>query len=128
MVCFLGRGYTLLWCALATLITSSALAGIKKNEAQEDIFRQIKESEYDVRWIEETGVHKIANRAQNLRFTLFPNGFGTEVRDYGEGNERPWGVVILLDEFGKSADQGRAVSNPDWVCLTKTKRMLIQKA
>lgn len=58
------------------------------------IFQYIERSEYNIRWVEDQAVYKAANRAQNLRFTFFQDGFAVEPRDYGESNAKPWEMTL----------------------------------
>jgi hypothetical protein len=78
------------------------------------VFRFIEQSEYNIRWIDSQAVYKAANRAQNLRFTLFADGFAVEPRDYGEGNARPWQITLRLQGFGKASTLARPVRGEHW--------------
>ncbi len=78
------------------------------------IFEHIASSEYNIRWIEDTSVYRSANRAQNLRFTYYEDGFAAEPRDYGEGNPKPWEIALRLQAFGKSADQAQSIAGARW--------------
>ncbi|MBI4323692.1 MAG: FG-GAP repeat protein [Chloroflexi bacterium] len=78
------------------------------------MFEYIRQSEYEIRWIENEGLHRAANRTQNLRFTFFPDGFAAEPRDYGDGNLRPWNAEIRLKQFGKSPMTGLSIGQTTW--------------
>lgn len=65
------------------------------------VYDYIAESEYHIRWFEEAGVIKSANRRQNLRFTYFDNGFAAEPRLLPESGEKPWEYEIVLLGYGK---------------------------
>jgi len=79
------------------------------------IFESIADSEYAIRWNAGQGVYKSANRAQDLRFTYYQDGFELEPRDYGLGNPKPWEATLSLAAFGKTASPALTVANPRWI-------------
>jgi hypothetical protein len=103
-------------CLSAVLGASGASGGqlAQDTDFMAAVFDYIEKSEYDIRWIDDEAVYKSANRAQNLRFAYFNDGFAVELRDYGEGNPKPWELSIRLQAFGKTVAPGQGVANQRW--------------
>src|SRR5438552_16987729 len=77
------------------------------------MFEYIQDSEYEIRTVEDQGLYKIANRAQNLRYTLEANKLAIEPRDYGKGKSKLWDATFHFDGLAKGA--GRIpFGNPSW--------------
>jgi hypothetical protein len=84
-------------------------------------FEAIRQSEYEIRWIEDQGVYKSANRAHNLRFTYHNDGFHVEPRRVPDGEEIPWHLELRLARFGKTAGLGQTVGVPlKWTVQKRT--------
>lgn len=60
---------------------------------------QIARSEYDIKWQETRQVYQSPNRAHNLRFTYFPDGFMVESRVIEQSPS--WQATLILREFGR---------------------------
>ncbi|MBE7501761.1 MAG: FG-GAP repeat protein [Verrucomicrobiales bacterium] len=107
---------TLVGCAGSLVGARTASAGQLAQDTNftAAVFGHIERSEYNIRWVEDQAVYKAANRAQNLRFTLFNDGFAVEPRDFGEGNAKPWEMTMRLQSFGKSAAFARGVESGRW--------------
>lgn len=101
---------------LPLLLGYRALAGqlVQDTNFFSAILDYVAKSEYEIRWIEDQSVYKSANRAQNLRFTYYSDGFAVEPRDYGEGNPKPWEITMRLRSFGKSPASGLTVGSVRW--------------
>lgn len=106
----------LVGCVSLGLSTKAAQTGqlVQDTNFTAAISQFIEQSEYDIRWIDSQAVYKAANRAQNLRFTLFADGFAVEPRDYGEGNPRPWQMTLRLESFGKIPSLARGIQGGGW--------------
>jgi hypothetical protein len=88
-------------------------------------FSQIDESEYHLRWQPGKDGYQSPNRAHELRFTYFPDGFDAEPRSLKAG-EGPWKISMRLKAYGRESalidfcndsleatgNQGRADSGP----------------
>jgi hypothetical protein len=80
------------------------------------IFDYIVKSEYFIRNLPDQSVHKSANRAQNMRFTYYDDGFAVEPRDYGQtqGKPRPWQATIRLLGLGRTDGAGPTLASAQW--------------
>ncbi|MEO0216562.1 MAG: FG-GAP-like repeat-containing protein [candidate division WOR-3 bacterium] len=68
------------------------------------IQQKIKESEYEIRWQDKAGCYQSPNRAQNLRFSYYLDGFKAEPRVYEKDNF--WSVIIKLISVGRNKKEG----------------------
>ncbi|MEO0123644.1 MAG: FG-GAP-like repeat-containing protein [candidate division WOR-3 bacterium] len=68
------------------------------------IQQKIKESEYEIRWQDKAGCYQSPNRAQNLRFSYYVDGFKAEPRVYEKDNF--WSVIIKLISVGRDKKEG----------------------
>jgi hypothetical protein len=75
---------------LPAAASKSWLAEVQKN---------IEASEYEIRWQESVGAYQSPNRAQNLRFTYFADGFRAEPRVYD--GDKPWRLSLHLVSVAK---------------------------
>ncbi|UCG29914.1 MAG: FG-GAP repeat protein, partial [candidate division WOR-3 bacterium] len=57
----------------------------------------IAKSEYEIRWHSEYSEYRSPNRAQNLRFSYYPDGFKVQPRVQGD----IWSATFRLSEFGR---------------------------
>src|ERR1044071_3523597 len=73
-------------------------AGFKLHE----IYQDIEQMEYDVNWQDAVGALQSPNRANNLRFTFYSNGFSVQVRDPQLEVDLPkdWTVCFSLESYG----------------------------
>jgi hypothetical protein len=62
----------------------------------EKVTKNIKDSEYEIRWQEKYNEYQSPNRAQNLRFSYYSDGFKVKNRD-----EEKWSVLFKLTNYGK---------------------------
>ena len=92
----------LLACSLLT--TSTFLSGgevvVSERDRLSEIFFSIAESEYEIRWQDRAGAYQSPNRAQNLRFTYYNDGFVAQRRVQATESDE-WTVVFRLALFGK---------------------------
>ena len=63
-------------------------------------FSHIDESEYFIRWQANSGAYESPNRAHELRFTYFPDGFAAEPRSVKAG-ANPWRISLRLKAYGR---------------------------
>ncbi|MEO0156227.1 MAG: integrin alpha [candidate division WOR-3 bacterium] len=61
------------------------------------VISDIKASEYEIRWQERYGEYQSPNRAQNLRFSYYSDGFKVKPREDGD----KWVVQISLKGYGR---------------------------
>ncbi|MCK4421240.1 FG-GAP repeat protein, partial [candidate division WOR-3 bacterium] len=64
-----------------------------------EVQKNIKTSEYEIRWQEKKGAYQSPNRRNNLRFTYFTDGFKAEPRKYD--GEMLWSVDLRLVSYGR---------------------------
>ncbi len=91
VVCFLIFSFGSIFCA----------GEIKKKDGidgnwYEKVTTDIKNSEYEIRWQEKDKEFQSPNRAQNLRFSYYSDGFKVKNRD-----EEKWSVLFKLTNYGK---------------------------
>lgn len=65
----------------------------------EEVQQGIEASEYEIRWQERVGAYQSPNRAQNLRFTYFTNGFSAQPRIEEEAAQ--WKIGLALQSVRK---------------------------
>ncbi|MEO0190779.1 MAG: hypothetical protein ABIL18_07340, partial [candidate division WOR-3 bacterium] len=61
------------------------------------VISDIKASEYEIRWQDRYGEYQSPNRAQNLRFSYYSDGFKVKPREDGD----KWVVQISLKGYGR---------------------------
>jgi len=91
VVCFLIWSFGSIFCA----------GEIKQKDGidgnwYEKVTKNIKDSEYEIRWQEKYNEYQSPNRAQNLRFSYYSDGFKVKNRD-----EEKWSVLFKLTNYGK---------------------------
>ncbi|UCG92411.1 MAG: hypothetical protein JSV97_01470, partial [candidate division WOR-3 bacterium] len=59
--------------------------------------KNIATSEYEIRWYSEHSEYRSPNRAQNLRFSYYPDGFKVQPRVQSD----TWSATFRLSEFGR---------------------------
>jgi hypothetical protein len=91
--------------ACSLLATSAFLTGgdfvASDPDRLSEIFFNIAESEYEIRWQDRAGSYQSPNRAQNLRFSYFDDGFVAQRRVQATRADE-WTVALRLDRFGKA--------------------------
>jgi hypothetical protein len=65
----------------------------------EKVTTDIKNSEYEIRWQEKDKEYQSPNRAQNLRFSYYYDGFKVRNRE-----EEDWSVLFKLMKYGKEGN------------------------
>ena len=90
--------------ACSLLTSSTFLSGgdfvVSDSDRLSEIFFNIAESEYEIRWQDRAGSYQSPNRAQNLRFSYLEDGFVAQRRVQGTEDDE-WVVGLRLDLFGK---------------------------
>ncbi len=66
------------------------------------VLKDIQTSEYHITRQEQAGAYQSPNRAQNLRFTYFDDGFAAAPRERGDHG---WKVRMALSSFGRTTRQ-----------------------
>ncbi|MBN1425739.1 FG-GAP repeat protein [Candidatus Fermentibacteria bacterium] len=67
---------------------------------QRDVAADIAASEYHIRWNENAGAYQSPNRAQNLRFTFWGDGFAAQPLAQEEG-DHSWRLALRLAAWGR---------------------------
>jgi hypothetical protein len=79
------------WCSNESLL--EGIDGDWWSQVQENIAT----SEYEIRWHSECSEYRSPNRAQNLRFSYYPDGFKVQPRVESD----IWSAAFRLSEFGR---------------------------
>lgn len=90
---------------------ASPAAGANKNWLAEAM-ANIEDSEYEIRWQPAANAWQSPNRAQNLRFTYWDDGFAAEPRTAAEPNSH-WKVKIALQSYGRTQETA-PLGQPAW--------------
>jgi hypothetical protein len=92
-------------CSLLLTSAGTFLSGgdfvVSDSDGLSEIFFNIAESEYEIRWQDRAGSYQCPNRAQNLRFSYFDDGFAAQRRVQLDDADE-WLVALRLDRFGKT--------------------------
>jgi hypothetical protein len=95
-------------CTIA--LTGASVSAAQSNFAQEgdkrfsELFGNIEDSEYQIRWQSSVNAYQSPNRAQDLRFTYFDAGFAAQRRVHKDTND-DWSLVLGLASFGNANAQ-----------------------
>lgn len=76
-------------------------------------YAAIEDSEYEIHWHQEVGAFLTPNRAHNLTFIIYDDGFGLTPRELKAG-ERSWCATMRLDSYGKVGSRGRPLGPVSW--------------
>jgi hypothetical protein len=91
-------------CSLLLTSAGTFLSGgdfvVSDSDRLSEIFFNIAESEYEIRWQDRAGSYQSPNRAQNLRFSYLEDGFVAQRRVQATEDDE-WVVGLRLDLFGK---------------------------
>jgi len=69
------------------------------------VYAEIEKLEYDIKWQDSVDTLQTPNRAQNMRFSFYNNGFTAEPRDPNWNTDRApesWRATFLLESLGST--------------------------
>ncbi len=97
------------WSAAGQNYTILSEKGVSASKLT-NLFQVIQDSEYDIGWKPTVGAYQSPNRAQNLRFTYYANGFSAQRRDPIDAVDT-WQVTFALQALGPG-ESISLVNNP----------------
>lgn len=99
-----GRSVSLAAAAVLCAVTQPIVAQQATRASGFDldaIYNHIGEADYEIKWQPHVATLQAPNRANNLRFTLWSNGFTAE-RRVQEAETDFWRVTFVLESYGRS--------------------------